>query len=182
MQKLQGYSQIQSTGARVASATITVYNTGTLTLSQIFSDDLGTPLSNPFTSDANGLWFFYAANGRYDVQMSAGSPAISPAYTLSDYLDLDIGPSVTSIILGSNISLNSAFTSIAPGTTQEQTLPLANALTSGIASVSPTADPGSGLVWSAWISSPNTVNVRLANVSAAPITPNAVGWNVTVTQ
>jgi hypothetical protein len=86
VQKLQGYSQIQATGARVATATITVYNNGTLTLATIYSDNLNTPLSNPFTSDANGLWFFYAANGRYDVQMSGGSPTISPAYTLSDFL------------------------------------------------------------------------------------------------
>lgn len=86
MQKLAGYSQIQSTGARVASATITVYQTGTLTLATIYADNLATPLSNPFTSDANGLWMFYAANGRYDVQISGGSPIISPAYTLSDFL------------------------------------------------------------------------------------------------
>lgn len=86
MQKLAGYSQIQSTGARVASATITVYQTGTLTPATIYADNLATPLSNPFTSDANGLWMFYAANGRYDVQMSSGSPTISPAYTLSDFL------------------------------------------------------------------------------------------------
>jgi hypothetical protein len=86
VQKLEGYSQIQATGVRVATCTITVYQTGTLTLASIFSDNLNTPLSNPFTSDVNGLWFFYAPNGRYDVQMSGGSPTISPSYTLSDFL------------------------------------------------------------------------------------------------
>lgn len=106
MQKLAGYSQIQSTGARVASATITVYQTGTLTLATIYADNLATPLSNPFISDANGLWFFYSANGHYDVQISGGSPTISPAYTLSDFLLNDSTPTVT-MKLGSGAGLYS---------------------------------------------------------------------------
>lgn len=54
-------------------ATITVFNSGTVVPASIFGDNLGspTPKSNPFTSDSNtGLGFFYAANGRYDVQIS----------------------------------------------------------------------------------------------------------------
>jgi len=182
MEKRFGYSQIQSTGARVASATITVYQAGTLTLASIFSDNLATPQSNPFTSDANGLWLFYAANGRYDVQMSGGSPTISPAYTLSDYLDLDLGSVVSALLIGASLSLNSLFTTIPSGFTQEQTIALSGALTSGVASVSPVGDPGFGLIWSAWVSAPNTVSIRLANVTPNPITPNAVAWNVTVAQ
>jgi len=45
-------------------------------LATIFSDNSGTPLSNPFTATSNGRWLFYAANGRYDVQLSgAGFPS-----------------------------------------------------------------------------------------------------------
>jgi len=40
------------------SCTITVYNTGTLTLATIFSDNSNTPLANPFTATSTGFWFF----------------------------------------------------------------------------------------------------------------------------
>jgi len=55
--------------------TITVYNRGSSTLATIYADNSATPLANPFTAGTNGQWIFYAANGRYDVQMSgAGFP------------------------------------------------------------------------------------------------------------
>jgi len=86
-EKRFGYCQLQLTGARVTNCQVTVYLNGTLTKATIFSDNLNTPLANPFAADpSTGLWFFYSANGRYDVQLSGGVPAISPAYTLSDYL------------------------------------------------------------------------------------------------
>lgn len=183
MEKRFGYGQIQSTGARVTGATVTVYLNGTLTLAQIFADNLATPLSNPFTADAvTGLWQFYAANGRYDVQLAGGSPTISPAYTLSDYLDLDLNSTVNSLLIGASLALNSSFTTISAGSIQEQTISLANALPSGIASISPVSDIGSGLIWSAWVSALNTVSVRLANVTTSPLTPNSVAWNVMVAQ
>jgi len=52
--------------------TVTVYESGTLTLATLFSDDSGTPLNNPFTADTFGFWFFYANNGIYDIKMSGG--------------------------------------------------------------------------------------------------------------
>lgn len=54
------------------SCTITVYNAGTITLSTIYSDNSSTPLANPFTASSFGYWFFYGANGRYDVKLSGG--------------------------------------------------------------------------------------------------------------
>ena len=71
------------------SCTVTVYINGTTTLATLYSDNIGTVKSNPFQADTNGLWFFYADNGRYDVQFSGGAPTISPAYTYSDYLLCD---------------------------------------------------------------------------------------------
>jgi hypothetical protein len=64
---------------------VNVYFTGTLIPATLYSDDLPTPtpLANPFSADANGYWFFYAASGRYDVTLS-GAGYINP-FTLADY-------------------------------------------------------------------------------------------------
>jgi hypothetical protein len=53
------------------SCTVTVNVTGG-GIATIFSDNIGTPLANPFTAAANGHWFFYTANGHVDVQISGG--------------------------------------------------------------------------------------------------------------
>lgn len=69
------------------SCTVTVYLAGTVTLAAIFSDDSGTSLGNPFTSDATGHWLFYADDGRYDVKLSGAG--ISPTFTLGDFPLID---------------------------------------------------------------------------------------------
>ena len=64
-------------------ATVTVFDSDTVNLASIFSDDLAVPTvkSNPFTSDATtGAWDFYAPNGLYDIQFSGGS--ISAPFTI----------------------------------------------------------------------------------------------------
>jgi len=65
------------------SCTVTVYLTGTVTLATIYSDNSSTPLANPSTAASTGRWYFYAANGRYDVRLSAGG--IATPFTLGDY-------------------------------------------------------------------------------------------------
>ena len=50
--------------------TVTVYVSGTLTLATIYSNSTGTPLSNPFTANANGYFVFYTTTGPYDINMS----------------------------------------------------------------------------------------------------------------
>src|SRR5215469_1632836 len=74
-------------------ATITVYLAGTTSLATLYSDNhtTPTPLANPFTADENGYWFFYAANGRYDVRISGVD--IACPWTLGDVMLDD--PSVT---------------------------------------------------------------------------------------
>ena len=48
--------------------TVTVFDGGTLNLSAIFSDfGLVTPVGNPFSSNNDGRFVFYAADGVYDV-------------------------------------------------------------------------------------------------------------------
>jgi hypothetical protein len=87
-QRCFGFTRVLATGAPVPNAGVAVYNQGTLNLSTIFSDTIGTVKPNPFTSDANGYWFFYAANGRYDVTMATVTGAFIPGaptnYTLGD--------------------------------------------------------------------------------------------------
>ena len=51
-------------------STITVYDAGTVNLSTIYSDPAGTAKSNPFSTDANGRFNFYADEGEYDIQVS----------------------------------------------------------------------------------------------------------------
>ena len=76
--------------ASYPTCTVTVYVTGTVTLATLYSDNLGTPLANPFTATANGYFEFYAANGRYDVMNSGGSPQVIPTpFTLGDILLYD---------------------------------------------------------------------------------------------
>lgn len=70
MQRFFDFTRILTTGAPAPNATITVYDTTTLNLSTIYSDDALTPKANPFTADVNGYYFFYADNGDYDVKWS----------------------------------------------------------------------------------------------------------------
>lgn len=98
MQRAFNYARLQSNaGTIVATPTITVYNAGTLTLATIYSDNLPTPTpkTNPFLGDSTGFYYFYAANGYYDIRVSGGTPPISTPYTLgSVLLDDALGPNV----------------------------------------------------------------------------------------
>lgn len=73
------------------NCTVTVYITGTGgTLATIYSDSVGTALANPFTADQFGLWYFYAGNGAYDVQISGGGPpALASPYTFGSVWIID---------------------------------------------------------------------------------------------
>src|SRR5678810_945284 len=64
--------------------TVTVFDAGTSNISTIYSDNSSTPLANPFTANANGSFEFYAANGRYDVQLSGAG--IAAPFTIQDIL------------------------------------------------------------------------------------------------
>ena len=62
----------------IPSCTVRVYLTGTTTLATIYSDNISTPLANPFTAHTStsvdpGGWIFWAAtNAGLDVVMSGG--------------------------------------------------------------------------------------------------------------
>lgn len=87
-------------------ATVTVYAQGTVTLSTIFSDSTGTAKANPFTADANGYWFFYAGNGRYDVKFSG--TGITTPFTIADY---KIGDASSGIAGSGSVNQVAKFTS-----------------------------------------------------------------------
>lgn len=69
------------------SCTVTVFRAGTVTPAAIFANDTGTAKANPFTAAANGQWFFYAPDGRYDVRFSGGG--IPAPFTLGDLTAFD---------------------------------------------------------------------------------------------
>ncbi len=64
--------------------TVAVYDTGTSNLSTIYADNSLTPLANPFTASNNGLAYFYAPSGRYDVQFSGNG--ITGNFTVPDFV------------------------------------------------------------------------------------------------
>lgn len=66
MQKFQNNIQDQF-GNEITLPTITVRNVVGGALSTIFSDNLSTPLANPFIAQDLSEFFFYAANNRYDI-------------------------------------------------------------------------------------------------------------------
>jgi Pectate lyase superfamily protein len=83
--KLQGYSN--------ASATVTVYKTGTATLATIYADAVSTSKTNSFTAAADGFWFFYVDNGSYDIQFSGSG------FTTYSWTDIRVAEAgVTSMV------------------------------------------------------------------------------------
>lgn len=82
-----GVSATQKFMGSYTQGQVTVYNAGTLTLSTIYSDNSSTPKANPFTSSTTGYFFFYSANGRYDVTFSGGG--LSAPLTFGDVLLAD---------------------------------------------------------------------------------------------
>jgi len=76
--------------ASYTNCTVTVFITGSGgTKANLYQDNSGTPLSNPFTvgqapeNSTNGYWFFYVDNGTYDVQeagpgITSSLPSVQP--------------------------------------------------------------------------------------------------------
>lgn len=86
MNRVLGYARTNA-GAPAPGCTITVYNAGTLDLATIYTDPLSTPKANPFLSDADAFFYFYADHGRYDVRFSG--VGITTPYTWPDFVLID---------------------------------------------------------------------------------------------
>lgn len=83
-------------GRALGGATVSVYNSGTPDLAEIFSDNGTVAIANPLTTDpVTGAYNFYAANGVYDLVFSHPQATFDPLRTQR-----------ISIIDGSNLSVN----------------------------------------------------------------------------
>jgi|WetSurMetagenome_2_1015567.scaffolds.fasta_scaffold54710_3 hypothetical protein len=96
---------IDTAGTGIASVTVSVYLQGTTTLATLYAGNGVTPLGNPFLSDADGSFNFYAADGRYDINLAkTGYSFGSDLYDIQLF-DLVVSPlafagTVTAAVIG----------------------------------------------------------------------------------
>lgn len=155
MTRLFGWTRILTSGAPAPGATVTVYDTGTLNLSTIYSDNVSTPKANPFVSDANGYWFFYGAE-RYDVQVSGAG--------ITTYTQGDV-PAIPDNIRWANVK---SFGAVGDGTTNDAT-----AIQNALASLPSTGGviyfpPGTYLI-SSFINADSKTNIRFTGAGRSSI-------------
>jgi hypothetical protein len=95
---LQSTTQVQASFP-ACTVTVNVHGGGAAT---IYSNDSGTPLSNPFTAQLNGQWQFFAATGSYDITLtclfpSCTAPTPSPFPILFSEVGIGGAGSVTGV-------------------------------------------------------------------------------------
>jgi hypothetical protein len=97
-------------GDMFPGCTVKVYNTGTTTLTTIYSTATGGTKSNPFSADSTGRWLFYVSpTACYDIVLSGGSPAYPAPLTIPNVCPgqakgavlADLFPASTDAFLGS---------------------------------------------------------------------------------
>ncbi|NNB00038.1 GDSL-type esterase/lipase family protein [Pseudomonas fragi] len=71
--ELKNFFAQDDQGNKLPGASCYLYQRGTESLAGLLYKANGRPLSNPFTTDANGLVQFAAANGLYDVRVISGA-------------------------------------------------------------------------------------------------------------
>lgn len=79
-------SVADSTGAPVENASVQVNVQSTGLAATLYSDNGVTPTTNPLTTDINGSFSFYAADGRYQFVISGSNITTQ---TVSDILIVD---------------------------------------------------------------------------------------------
>jgi hypothetical protein len=87
---MQRWSRVvlDDNGRRVSGATVTVYNTGTTTLANIYSatstsDTPTVAITNPITTGSDGLAAFAAADGDYDIIISGSNVTTENLYRVN---------------------------------------------------------------------------------------------------
>ncbi|UEP31609.1 MULTISPECIES: carboxypeptidase-like regulatory domain-containing protein [unclassified Burkholderia] len=93
MQKYQNNVILSPGGIAVPNASVLVTNYPSGTTATIYSDNGSTVTANPLTTDQNGAFGFYAADGHYQLQISGNvyGNAITPV-TVNDVLLVDVLP------------------------------------------------------------------------------------------
>lgn len=112
MQKYQNNVQDQF-GNAITGVIVTIRTNPGGVLATIFSDNGVTPKANPFSNDADGEFFFYAPNGRYDIELTGTVSEIK-----SDFLFLDLSTS------GGNVGITADINTATPPTTEAVTAQL----------------------------------------------------------
>jgi hypothetical protein len=79
MQKFLAYVQ-DTSGNALSSASVQVNRAGAGTAT-IYSDNGVTPKTNPILSAGDGSYWFYAANGKYDVVITKTGYSFNPTET-----------------------------------------------------------------------------------------------------
>lgn len=84
----QGLTSVTKVQASYPKCTVTVYQTGTLNLANIFSTAGGSALANPFQANNDGSILFFAIAACYDIVTSAstsgGTPIMPNSFTYTD--------------------------------------------------------------------------------------------------
>lgn len=126
---MTAYSKIFGTvrdtqGVIIPGRSVTVYQTGTLTLASLFEDDDSTSIPNPFISSTDGTYEFNVAAGSYDIAVQVdpftiifdrnvpasptsggGGGGVSSLNTLTGVLALAAGANITITPSGSTITI-----------------------------------------------------------------------------
>ena len=111
---MQSHNNVVQTkqGVAISGATIKVYNSGTSTLSTIYSDNGSTAIdqsTSPLTSSAEGEFKFWAADGRYDITTTYSSQTDTYEIILFDPIG---GGSTTDINIGGDVEIGDPGTEI----------------------------------------------------------------------
>jgi len=135
----------------------------------------GDMIFNNLDASAAGTISFYSG-GALRMRMQ-------PSGVLALPHGLSVGGSETTIAGIYRASNRLAYSAIPAQSCLEREMAVKNARPTGTAMASPGEPLGSeNLVWSAWIGENDRVKVRVCNPTGGSITPNGVGWNVTVIQ
>lgn len=86
-------------GRAIQSASVFVYEAGTSVLATLYEDNGSTITTNPVTTDSNGLFEFYAEDGRYDLAI------VKSGYATVNIVDLLLDDTSSGGLSGTGIML-----------------------------------------------------------------------------
>lgn len=132
---------------------------------------LGAWIFDPTATDMPGEGCLQADSGAGRAFLESAHPDLIQAY-MSAFVP-EILPPVTA-------SLN--FASISAGAVGTLTITAPGAAAGDLVQLGPPSGINAGLMWSGYVSTANTVTIRLLNTTGSPIDPAESTWAVTVTK